>query len=151
MIAGVLGRAGQLGKVRRKKAARDGIVAWKNPADVARFMKEESDAAEEEGLAAMEGSLMAQLRDVYTSPKNPLLTRVDLDKNPADALRMIDEEDSKWQMALAEMAKQQVKAGRDPHEILRFVEMEGERQRQAVGAKMQAAKERMAESRKGEM
>ena len=38
LIAGVLGRAGEMGQARRKRAAADGIVTWKNETEVEWFM-----------------------------------------------------------------------------------------------------------------
>ncbi len=39
LIAGVLGRAGELGQKRRKKDAKDGVVPWRNPPDVQKYME----------------------------------------------------------------------------------------------------------------
>ncbi|GAB1317870.1 37S ribosomal protein MRP4, mitochondrial [Madurella fahalii] len=38
LLAGVLGRAGERGQQRRLAAAKGGVVTWKNPADVAKFI-----------------------------------------------------------------------------------------------------------------
>lgn len=38
----MLGRAGERGQQRRLAAAKDGIVTWQNPADVAKFIEKDS-------------------------------------------------------------------------------------------------------------
>ena len=38
LIAGVLGRAGERGQMRRRAAAENGICTWENPGDVEHFV-----------------------------------------------------------------------------------------------------------------
>ncbi|KAK6953075.1 hypothetical protein Daesc_005375 [Daldinia eschscholtzii] len=56
VIGSVLGRAGQIGHERRISDAKKGIVSWKTPLDVAKFMALERKKAEQQGKAATEAS-----------------------------------------------------------------------------------------------
>lgn len=44
LVAGVLGRAGELGQKRRLRDAKEGIVTWENAEDVARYMSKQNRA-----------------------------------------------------------------------------------------------------------
>lgn len=54
VIAGVLGRAGHRGQVRRKKNAAEGVCTWNNAADIEAFMKAEQLKARAEEKARAE-------------------------------------------------------------------------------------------------
>ena len=60
VIAGVLGRAGEIGQRRRKKDAEAGIVAWLNPSDVVKYIELENERLEEEALTQAEQAKAAK-------------------------------------------------------------------------------------------
>ncbi|KAI1659509.1 ribosomal protein S2 [Daldinia decipiens] len=56
VIGSVLGRAGEAGHERRIRDAKKGIVAWNTPLDVAKFMEQERERAENEAAMAAEAA-----------------------------------------------------------------------------------------------
>ncbi|EON97352.1 putative 37s ribosomal protein mrp4 protein [Phaeoacremonium minimum UCRPA7] len=54
VIAGVLGRGGELGQSRRRQAAKNGVVTWENPEDVSRFISADFTKRSEESNRVME-------------------------------------------------------------------------------------------------
>ncbi|KAI0850352.1 ribosomal protein S2 [Daldinia vernicosa] len=56
VIGSVLGRAGEAGHERRISDAKKGIVAWKTPLDVAKFMEQERERAALESASAAEAA-----------------------------------------------------------------------------------------------
>lgn len=59
VIGSVLGRAGEAGHERRIADAKKGIVAWKTPLDVAKFMELERENAEREARMRFEADQAA--------------------------------------------------------------------------------------------
>lgn len=59
VIAGVLGRAGELGQKRRLADAKGGQVHWENPADVARFL----DALNRDAIEATRQQMEVEVKE----------------------------------------------------------------------------------------